>query len=446
MIEATWKGGSLRARVAVAMGLAVLPLAISAVAGYLILNHGVIGAYRDVAARQHEEIAPAQRLQIAMLDAAEQIDEFVDTRDMTFKSAYRDHRAQIEADFALLHKGLGARLEERTLIERARDDWTAADGLAIQITTVAKAAEDAAKLEQFDGAINASVDKIDAFYTEAERDVSGDYFDAELAYERSQWIAGIAAAVSLAMVIAGVIMFGHLVSVSVDRLVDGAARFAAGDRDYRIDIQVPPELKKVANEFNRMIERIHDSEEVLADQARRDGLTGLLNRRAFDEAIGDSFARMERLDERLAVLSIDLDHFKVVNDTHGHAAGDEVIRTLTRVVLANLRKIDRMFRVGGEEFIVTLPGADLTAAQSAAERIRTAVASEPVTVDGKSIPITVSIGVAVASAPHPGRVDVLLKAVDEALYQAKESGRNRVVVAPDIYDAVRAELSRKATG
>lgn len=446
MIEATWKGGSLRARVAVAMGLAVLPLAISAVAGYLILNHGVIGAYRDVAARQHEEIAPAQRLQIAMLDAAEQIDEFVDTRDMTFKSAYRDHRAQIEADFALLHKGLGTRLEERTLIERARDDWTAADGLAIQITTVAKAAEDAAKLEQFDGAINASVDKIDAFYTEAERDVSGDYFDAELAYERSQWIAGIAAAVSLAMVIAGVIMFGHLVSVSVDRLVDGAARFAAGDRDYRIDIQVPPELKKVANEFNRMIERIHDSEEVLADQARRDGLTGLLNRRAFDEAIGDSFARMERLDERLAVLSIDLDHFKVVNDTHGHAAGDEVIRTLTRVVLANLRKIDRMFRVGGEEFIVTLPGADSTAAQSAAERIRTAVASEPVTVDGKSIPITVSIGVAVASAPHPGRVDVLLKAVDEALYQAKESGRNRVVVAPDIYDAVRAELSRKATG
>ena len=446
MIEATWKGGSLRARVAVAMGLAVLPLAISAVAGYLILNHGVIGAYRDVAARQHEEIAPAQRLQIAMLDAAEQIDEFVDTRDMTFKSAYRDHRAQIEADFALLHKGLGARLEERTLIERARDDWTAADGLAIQITTVAKAAEDAAKLEQFDGAINASVDKIDAFYTEAERDVSGDYFDAELAYERSQWIAGIAAAVSLAMVIAGVIMFGHLVSVSVDRLVDGAARFAAGDRDYRIDIQVPPELKKVANEFNRMIERIHDSEEVLADQARRDGLTGLLNRRAFDEAIGDSFARMERLDERLAVLSIDLDHFKVVNDTHGHAAGDEVIRTLTRVVLANLRKIDRMFRVGGEEFIVTLPGADSTAAQSAAERIRTAVASEPVTVDGKSIPITVSIGVAVASAPHPGRVDVLLKAVDEALYQAKESGRNRVVVAPDIYDAVRADLSRKATG
>jgi diguanylate cyclase (GGDEF)-like protein len=185
---------------------------------------------------------------------------------------------------------------------------------------------------------------------------------------------------------------------------------------------------------------------VLADQARRDGLTGLLNRRAFDEAIGDSFARMERLDERLAVLSIDLDHFKVVNDTHGHAAGDEVIRTLTRVVLANLRKIDRMFRVGGEEFIVTLPGADSTAAQSAAERIRTAVASEPVTVDGKSIPITVSIGVAVASAPHPGRVDVLLKAVDEALYQAKESGRNRVVVAPDIYDAVRAELSRKATG
>jgi diguanylate cyclase (GGDEF)-like protein len=446
MIEATWKGGSLRARVAVAMGLAVLPLAISAVAGYLILNHGVIGAYRDVAARQHEEIAPAQRLQIAMLDAAEQIDEFVDTRDMTFKSAYRDHRAQIEADFALLHKGLGTRLEERTLIERARDDWTAADGLATQITTVAKAAEDAAKLEQFDGAINASVDKIDAFYTETERDVSGDYFDAELAYERSQWIAGIAAAVSLAMVIAGVIMFGHLVSVSVDRLVDGAARFAAGDRDYRIDIQVPPELKKVANEFNRMIERIHDSEEVLADQARRDGLTGLLNRRAFDEAIGDSFARMERLDERLAVLSIDLDHFKVVNDTHGHAAGDEVIRTLTRVVLANLRKIDRMFRVGGEEFIVTLPGADSTAAQSAAERIRTAVASEPVTVDGKSIPITVSIGVAVASAPHPGRVDVLLKAVDEALYQAKESGRNRVVVAPDIYDAVRAELSRKATG
>jgi diguanylate cyclase (GGDEF)-like protein len=449
MLQTKWRGGSMRVRVAVAMALAVLPLAISAAAGYVILNRGVIAAYRDVATRQREEIAPAQRLQIALLDASEQVDEFLATHDLAFREAYRNSRTRIEADFALLHKSLGNRPEDEILIARARDDWTAADQLAMRITTVASTPGDAGAtvaLERFESALNSSVDKINAFYTDAERDVTQDYFGARIAYERAQWIAGIAAAVSLALVVVGVMMFGHLIRASVDRLVDGAARFASGDRDHRIDIQVPPELRKVATEFNRMIERIHDAEEVLEEQARRDGLTGLLNRRAFDEAISDAFARMERLDERLALLSVDLDHFKAVNDTFGHAAGDEVIKSTIQKVSANLRKIDRAFRIGGEEFVVMLPGADMIAAKAIAERIRESVEADPVTVGADDIPVTISVGVALASSPHPGRVATLMKAADDALYQAKESGRNRVVVAADEFDAVRQELAQKKAG
>ena len=102
MLETEWKAGSLRSRVAIAMALAVLPLAIAAVVGYLFPDHGVIAAYRDVATRQREMIDPAQRLQVALLQADGRIDYYVATGDLDFMTAYRKDREQIETDFAQL--------------------------------------------------------------------------------------------------------------------------------------------------------------------------------------------------------------------------------------------------------------------------------------------------------------------------------------------------------
>src|SRR5206468_6333873 len=141
----------------------------------------------------------------------------------------------------------------------------------------------------------AAVDRLGAVSHDLSVDLDRDHLDAQLSYERSRWITGIAAVASLLLMAVGVLIIGRYLLNSGDRLVDGAVRFAAGDRDHRIEISVPPELHRVAEEFNHMIVRIRDSEAALADAARRDRLTGLLNRRALDEALVDALARRRRL-------------------------------------------------------------------------------------------------------------------------------------------------------
>jgi diguanylate cyclase (GGDEF)-like protein len=192
---------------------------------------------------------------------------------------------------------------------------------------------------------------------------------------------------------------------------------------------VPPELHKVAEEFNRMIGRIHDSEEALADLARRDGLTKLLNRRAFDDALAEAIARVQRLSEPIALLILDLDHFKRINDTHGHGVGDEVLRKVAEAMVADVRIFDRVFRVGGEELAVLLTGVDATAAETTAERLRQSIAAMSIPVAGGEIGASVSIGVALGSqSSEPAS---LVEAADKALYRAKAEGRNRVVVGAE---------------
>ena len=228
----------------------------------------------------------------------------------------------------------------------------------------------------------------------------------------------------LALMVAGGFVIGRFLLVSVDRLVDGAARFADGDRDHRIEVRVPPELSRVADEFNRMILRIKDSEVALADLARRDRLTGLLNRRAMDEALADVMARRKRLNEDVSVLVLDIDRFKLINDRYGHAVGDEVLKSVARTVLASVREIDKAFRMGGEEFVVLLNDASRAQAVETAERIRSAVAERPIAAAGESVPVTISIGVALARDETEGAP--VLAAADAALYRAKHEGRNRV--------------------
>ncbi|KQO00446.1 MULTISPECIES: GGDEF domain-containing protein [Stenotrophomonas] len=160
--------------------------------------------------------------------------------------------------------------------------------------------------------------------------------------------------------------------------------------------------------------------------ARRDGLTGLLNRTAL---MGDGEQQLEqslRLRQPFAAMLLDLDHFKRINDTRGHQAGDEVLHHTARALQRNLRGRDWLLgRYGGEEFVLLVPGAGMEQAMALAERLRAALEASPLDRDGGAIVITTSIGVAVADAT-PG-LERLLARADAALYRAKAAGRNRVV-------------------
>lgn len=177
------------------------------------------------------------------------------------------------------------------------------------------------------------------------------------------------------------------------------------------------------------------SEKELRVLATTDVLTELPNRRQFIARLTEEFARAQRLgNQPCSILMLDLDRFKRINDTHGHAMGDAVLQHFSRLMRKAFRNFDMTARVGGEEFAIILPGSDLAAARTSAERLREIVAKSPLVQDGKTIPVTVSIGAA-GIDPNDSAADQTLIRADEALYRAKENGRNQVVIAADRWGA-----------
>lgn len=171
-------------------------------------------------------------------------------------------------------------------------------------------------------------------------------------------------------------------------------------------------------------------EQSLERLAYSDPLTRLANRRYFDELASREIQRLQREGGTLTALALDIDHFKAVNDSCGHDAGDEVLKSLADICHSRLRGSDILARFGGEEFTILLPGANAEEGRVKAETLRRTLANAPVVpADGDSIHYTVSIGVAVLEWPDEAQLPALLKQADRALYQAKQSGRNRVCVA-----------------
>jgi len=162
--------------------------------------------------------------------------------------------------------------------------------------------------------------------------------------------------------------------------------------------------------------------------ARLDAKTGLLNALAWQDEAEREIVRARRDDRPVAVLIADIDHFKHVNDTHGHLNGDVALRATVSALLGQLRPYDQLGRFGGEEFTVVLPGAGRTEAADIAERLRRAVAAGPVVLAGREVYLSVSVGVAVLG-DHGTDLTDLLAAADHALFVAKDTGRNRVALA-----------------
>ncbi|WP_412479631.1 GGDEF domain-containing protein [Azonexus sp. IMCC34839] len=159
-----------------------------------------------------------------------------------------------------------------------------------------------------------------------------------------------------------------------------------------------------------------------------DHLTATFNRRSFLSLLNKAIGTAERTNTCLSVLVIDLDHFKEINDSHGHRIGDEALAHFAKTATACLRNEDILGRIGGEEFAVFLPNAAIADAHAIAERLRQHLLAEPLPIPHRSIPLTVSIGVAQYHAQES--IESLLHRADKAMYRAKESGRNRVESSP----------------
>ncbi|OYV86009.1 MAG: hypothetical protein B7Z73_12490, partial [Planctomycetia bacterium 21-64-5] len=213
-----------------------------------------------------------------------------------------------------------------------------------------------------------------------------------------------------------------------DDALKAVARILIANRRLQHD------LSTAHNEIQQQREQVAS----LAAEARTDMLTGLPNRRSFDEDLTRRFDQWRRHQIPLSLVMVDVDFFKKFNDLHGHQTGDEVLRRIGELLRKTLREMDLAARFGGEEFAVLLPGTRLQDATTVAERLRAAVAAEPLSFGGKELHVTISIGL--ATAEETDDHNRLVQRADEALYAAKNGGRNRaflhdgtnaIAIAPD---------------
>ncbi len=271
----------------------------------------------------------------------------------------------------------------------------------------------------------------------------------DLAQRKGELLAWVFLVTCAALLLAGLLSTAIASSVSgpIRHISEVVARIALGHMNARTDTARTGALTELAVGINTMAARVAMTQEELRHQvslattelrqqkeaaeqaARLDPLTQVLGRRGFTETAETEIQRALRYRHPLSLIMIDLDHFKAINDSHGHAAGDAVLVSFAQLLEREVREWDRVGRLGGEEFAVLLPSSTIDQAMRVAERMREAVADSQISLRGKPLAYTASFGVA-EFQPHELTLDSLLARADAALYESKRTGRNRVSLAP----------------
>jgi len=213
---------------------------------------------------------------------------------------------------------------------------------------------------------------------------------------------------------------------------DIVSGMAAGADDYVSKPFDPQELRMRLKAGERIIdlqEKLLQAQQELHYMATHDNLSGLQNRYAILEALRRELSRARREGREVGIILADIDHFKRINDSLGHLAGDAVLREVAARLRKHVRPYDYVGRYGGEEFLVVLPECPLRATQGAAERMQKAVFQEPVLLAEGPVNVTISLGVTGYAQGETDEIQALIRAADGALYRAKAAGRNRVMVA-----------------
>ena len=206
--------------------------------------------------------------------------------------------------------------------------------------------------------------------------------------------------------------------------------FSKTGKEYWVDISILP-LRNTEGKvthfasIQRDITEYKKLEQDLQILCRTDPLTTAANRRAFNEILSQEFSRFKRSQKEYALIMIDLDHFKSINDQHGHSVGDQVLIEVTERCKDNIRVHDILARLGGEEFCILLPYTETKQAQKVAERLREKIEIKPIIVDGLRVKVTISVGISLVSTGDEDGHQAMERA-DQKLFQAKESGRNQI--------------------
>jgi len=420
---------SLRTRFALGLGAVLLPFLVAAAVGQFYLPERLIEPLEDIVREFTEKLEPVTHLQQALLQAAMPVNDYLIHGDLDERRQFAELRQRVERAFGEASPERFTLAENRALIGVARAEWEQALLLGEQLLRLpdpvgnAVAAHD---MERFDAHIDRAVSALGEAHVYFHRVIERNRVQAGATHTRAKLAAlavlGLAFGISLFVSL----MLSRPVVTAVDALGKATALLAGGNLSARVVVDRKDEFGQLALAFNSMAGKLEKNEAALRALATRDGLTGLYNHRTFYALLGDELARAQRFERPLSLLLLDIDHFKRVNDTRGHLAGDAALRGLGELLGREARAIDRVCRYGGEEIVLILPETDPDAAVRFAERLRAAVEAQPFDANSEPIRMTVSIGVASFPA-HADGAEALVASADAAMYAAKQGGRNRVV-------------------
>lgn len=412
---------SLRARLLLGMGLMLLLIVALAVVAFES-SRAMVGAIGEVVEEQLGELQPVSSLLRLVLRAGMPPNDYLATGDPRERPSFERLAADADAAFSRLGApDVFSDAEERRLIVQARREWEEARRLGWELLDVPAPVGDvsAARLmKAFDAQLERTTEVLEALHDRTLLEVYGYEGRSHVVLRRETALLVAVSLLSLLLAGGAAVLVSRSIVVPVRALQDGILRFAQGDHSFRVALEQPDEFGQLAQTMNRLAERVET-----------DHLTGAASRSALQRRLRAELHRARSFERPVSLLMVDVDHFKDVNDHHGHPAGDLALRIVAERLAHGLRGVDTMARFGGEEFVLILPETTEAGGKAVAERLRASVAAEPVTVaEGVAIPITVSVGV--AAFPSDGEDDAaLLAAADRALYAAKRWGRDRVVEA-----------------
>jgi diguanylate cyclase (GGDEF)-like protein len=420
---------SLRARFVLGVAAMLLPLALLGASAFVSMRN-MAAAFQEALDDPVQEMHTVMRLQSLVHRAAMPPNDYLIHGEKLERDKFSRLRASVDGAFndALALKTLWP--EQRRLLLLARTEWRRARKIAkslLALPAPTGSPKAAIEMKRMDAYIDKTAAVLERAHTLTQRELDEAMAKArDIERQALVLIASGVGVLGLFIAIASGLLLARFVLAPLRALEIGAKRLSAGDFSHRVTAFPGDELGKLANEFNAMAEKLEQAQAELKELASHDGLTGLYNHRAFHDFLDYEVERAMRYKRPLSLLMLDLDHFKKVNDTYGHQAGDAALKHVSEVLKCHARAIDRVCRYGGEEFTMILPETDSVAAAIIAERLRLVVQQQSFDAgNSNTITITVSIGV----ATYPEQVDSaqrLVAAADTVLYAAKQGGRNCV--------------------
>jgi len=412
------------------IGVFIALLLISGVS--LFSLNKAIGLSNAIVETALTEIHDTMSLRLALNRSAMPVNDYIIRAGLDEKINYITLRDETDRQYKLLATTVKNRPDLSGSLNQSLVAWISAKELANSIMQIPNPIGDphaAAQMEAFDALIDQGTNLLSEIYDEIYRDTVKSHDRLHEIENQSTILVVLLSIIGLAIAVAGSIQLARIFFPPLDRIMAGVRLFGRGQLDHRIANDMPVELDELTYGINEMAGKLDDIYSELRKSSYRDSLTGCNNRRKLDEDILAAYSLANRSDEALTVLMLDLDHFKQVNDTYGHVAGDSVLLTAAEIIRSQLRKHEFLYRYGGEEFVIVLPATKASDAIVLAERIRTSVANKKMDV-GSSSPITVTVSIGIADNSQAGNsIKDMIELADQALYAAKEEGRNRVHVA-----------------